>query len=661
MKLSFVKKIFLLVSLPLVFELLFVGGLAFLLKKVEVEKTGIEQSREILLNSERFYRTSYELAQALLLYQATNSPAILRNCRQRMKLMRTDLKDLDSSMSRNPLYAQQSTKITALTTQLLEAIEVLLVSYSVNRSVVQTKSDDNPTEAFSVTADQLSTTSGLDALLRSNSSFKTPPFNKTILEQIRFESRQLIEELNSLNEQQRKIGREKPQVAEKLRQTLELLFWAGLSCSILLAVALTVAFNRNTTRRLEILVTNTDRLACGQHLLPALGGHDEIATLDEVFHSMARRIDESTQRLRAVIDCIPLALVSVTDEGIIESINPCTSVCFKASSDQLVGRPLDDLFEGCGGSNSNMLMDLIQRAQTASVEKIAKRADETVFPVEISLARYQIGDYTRWLVIMEDVTQIRETQKLKQELTAVVSHELRTPLTSMQVFLSGLGMGTYGELRQGAEKRIAGIQRSVQRLIRLINDLLDSEKIESGQLSINKTVVNLADCMHAAFESVREFAEKDDIELVFEPANVVVLADFDRLVQILVNLLSNAIKFSPAKASVKFIAVCTAETARIEIQDQGPGIEKQYHQVIFEKFHQFRPDAKVGRSDKVKGTGLGLSLTKYLVAKHEGTIGVISEPGAGSTFWVQLPVLEPGDSMAEGSENVAPQRSAPEL
>ncbi len=637
LKLSYVHKVLLLVSVPLLFELVFVGSMAVILNKVEYEKQIVEQSRETLLSAERLYRSSYDLAQTLLIYQTTSSPAILTMCHKRIKSVNDDLVSLERQLATQKRYASYSPRIHILASQLLQAIEVLLANSSVERPAL---------------TEMLQSTNNLMPGMAMQKSLTLIPFNQRILEQIRFESKELIKQLNALCEEERLIGKKKPRSALQLRNLLETLFWIGVNGSIVLSVALAFAFNKNTTSRLKILFDNTKHLAAGEKLLPQFGGHDEIARLDDVFHQMARSLDESTERLRGVIDCIPLALVTVSDDGVIESINPRTQQYFGYNNSDIVGKPLITLLDHAQESaEQDIMTNLRNTAQTHPVEKIARRATGELFPVEMSVSQFTIADGQRWLVIIEDVTEIRQTQRMKRELTAVVSHELRTPLTSMQVFLSGLAMGAYGELKAGTEKRISGIQRSVQRLIRLINDLLDSEKMAEGQLSINCEPINIDETIVSAVDSIRELADKLQVKLVVESLNAMVNGDVDRLAQVVVNLTSNAVKFSPQGSTVR-IAVCkTMDDIEVSVSDQGPGIPKEFHEIIFERFHQVQ--VQQNNAQKIAGTGLGLSLSKYLIEKHGGSIGVRSESGAGSTFWFRLPTLSATDPINEDDDNSA--------
>jgi signal transduction histidine kinase len=228
----------------------------------------------------------------------------------------------------------------------------------------------------------------------------------------------------------------------------------------------------------------------------------------------------------------------------------------------------------------------------------------------------------------------RRLEQMKQEFLAVISHELRTPLTSLQAVLTLLATGMYGQLNESGEQRVRSAQSSATRLIMLINDLLDMEKMEAGKLTMTYRDIDLAEVVVNSVESVRGFAEENDIELrVATEESVKVLADSDRLVQVMINLLSNAIKFSPRGTDVGIKVAENGEFTEIQVVDHGAGIPPGYEEKIFDKYEQV-PNSK---GTKVAGTGLGLPICKAIIEQHGGEIGVRPTDGGGSTFWFSIP------------------------
>ncbi|HEY9713009.1 MAG TPA: HAMP domain-containing sensor histidine kinase, partial [Chroococcales cyanobacterium] len=236
--------------------------------------------------------------------------------------------------------------------------------------------------------------------------------------------------------------------------------------------------------------------------------------------------------------------------------------------------------------------------------------------------------------VAHDISDRKRLEQMKQEFLAVISHELRTPLTSLQATFSLIATGMYGQLSETGEKRVRSGVSSASRLIMLINDLLDVEKMEAGKLSMSFRDVNLADIVENSIEAVRGFAEEHQIEIK-EPENtsIKLLADQDRLVQVTVNLLSNAIKFSNDGSEIAITILSKDGFTEFQIIDHGAGIPEGYERKIFEKYEQ----VPGGKSTKMAGTGLGLVICKEIIEQHGGDIGVRPTPGGGSTFWFTIP------------------------
>lgn len=238
--------------------------------------------------------------------------------------------------------------------------------------------------------------------------------------------------------------------------------------------------------------------------------------------------------------------------------------------------------------------------------------------------------------------ELADAAARKQELMQMVAHDLRTPLTSIQASLSLMSLGILGELPEKAVKQVDVAEKSSSRLISLINDLLDIEKLEAGQMQMDPKDVDLEPVIQSAVEAVQEFANLKKVSIDVVQAGDTALgahADGDRLVQVLVNLLSNAIKYSPADGVVTIETVAVQQSLapkdmiEVRVIDQGRGVPPKYREAIFQRFQQ----VDISDSKEKKGTGLGLPICKAIVEAHGGKIGVESEPGMGSTFWFRVP------------------------
>lgn len=222
-------------------------------------------------------------------------------------------------------------------------------------------------------------------------------------------------------------------------------------------------------------------------------------------------------------------------------------------------------------------------------------------------------------------------ERLKDELLSVVSHELRTPLTSLR---GSLGLLASGRLGADQSKRMIELAvGNTDRLIRLINDFLDLERIKSGQFELQKAEIDIADVVASALANVQAEASRTNIEIAAHVEPALVTIDADRMVQVLVNLVSNALKFSPEGSVVTVTAKVDGAELHIGVEDRGRGIPADKIAAVFEPFGQV--DATDAREKG--GTGLGLPIVRSIVEQHGGRISLASEVGKGTTFRVVLP------------------------
>ena len=241
-------------------------------------------------------------------------------------------------------------------------------------------------------------------------------------------------------------------------------------------------------------------------------------------------------------------------------------------------------------------------------------------------------------------TERKRLERLKDEFVSTVSHELRTPLTSISGSLGLLMGNAAGNLPQPMERLLAIAYNNCQRLVRLVSDILDIEKMEAGRMSFSFSRVAVRSLVAQAIEANRGFAESYGVRVRFDEAGTAadVRADPDRLLQVVINLLSNAIKFSPADNEVSVTVEKGLDVVRLTIRDHGPGIPVDFKPLIFEKFAQ----ADAGDARQKGGTGLGLSIVKQIVDRLGGEVGFADADGGGTIFYVQLPCWDHVASLA---------------
>lgn len=229
--------------------------------------------------------------------------------------------------------------------------------------------------------------------------------------------------------------------------------------------------------------------------------------------------------------------------------------------------------------------------------------------------------------------RLAESAQMKQEFVQMISHDLRTPLTAILGTFELLNSGAYGDLSERGHSRVGDAVNESQRLIAMINELLDIERLESGNMQLMREELDLQPILQRSIEAVSVIASARQIKFEAGSENPTVTVDGDRIVQILINLLGNAVKYSPEGGVISVNVSEQDQLVRIEVVDQGPGIPKHEQNSIFERFKQIE-SSEYKRSGS---SGLGLAICKALVESHGGRIGVNSEEGKGSCFWFTVP------------------------
>ena len=243
----------------------------------------------------------------------------------------------------------------------------------------------------------------------------------------------------------------------------------------------------------------------------------------------------------------------------------------------------------------------------------------------------------RFIMTARDVTQERQISRLKDELVSTVSHELRTPLTAISGALGLMAGGAAGDLPDRAKQLVAIGSKNAERLIHLVNDLLDMDKLQSGKLVFHFDERELGLLLTESVEQIEPYAERFGVKLALERPSEAVVAkvDSNRLCQVMTNLLSNACKFSPSGGTVRISLQRAGDSAQISVADEGPGISPEFRARLFKRFEQEEGAHQQGHA----GTGLGLAISKAIVEAHGGSIALDPAAEKGATFRVELPAV----------------------
>jgi PAS domain S-box-containing protein len=353
-----------------------------------------------------------------------------------------------------------------------------------------------------------------------------------------------------------------------------------------------------------------------------------------------RRVARMESRYRGLLEAAPDAMVVVNHGGEIVLANRQAEKEFGYGQDELLGQNMKNIIpEGfaerllAGGLRS--AEDALTLQIATGIELTGLRKDQSEFPVEIMLSPLESAE---GILVIRDISARKNVERLKDEFVSTVSHELRTPLTSISGSLGLLAGQWASKLPESAARLLAIANTNSQRLVRLINDILDIEKLESGHVVFNLSKVAAHPLVEHAIEDNRGFAESYGVRVRLDGASVEldVNADPDRLSQVITNLLSNAIKFSPADGEVLVAVEKNASDVRISVRDHGSGVPDDFKLHIFEKFAQ----ADATNTRQKGGTGLGLSIVKQIVERLGGKIGFDDARGGGAIFYVDLPAWD---------------------
>lgn len=421
----------------------------------------------------------------------------------------------------------------------------------------------------------------------------------------------------------------------KLRENILLSVVLLSGANVLIVIGAVVYVLKDIGKRFQIMQDNSYRLASDLPLNLPMKRADEIGAMDDTFHKMAKALKEATLKERAIIENARDVICSLNKDMRFESANKALGVFLGIEPQEIINEPL-----------SRFIDPIDQDIVYAYFEKA--RAGQELQPLETKLKKKSGEDFfTIWSVVwfedlksffcvVHDITERKNLEHMRQEIVRMVTHDIRSPLTTIQAMISFFNAGQLGDLNERGERMVKHADVSSNRIMALVNDFLDSERLEAGNFPLELKPVEASVIVTDAVASVVGLAEKKKVALSSEPVDLSVQCDKDRIVQVLVNLLSNAVKFSPEGKTVAVSVARSDDQVEFCVIDQGRGIPADQTALVFEKFKQ------VSSSDarNMGGTGLGLNICKSIVELHGGTIGVESELGKGSTFWFLLPLAE---------------------
>ena len=352
-----------------------------------------------------------------------------------------------------------------------------------------------------------------------------------------------------------------------------------------------------------------------------------------------RQVEASGRKLALFAERAPIAVLELDQNGTIREVNHAAELLFGYAAAELIGGPIkrlvlpkyhadfDRQWSEMVSTREPLAGVLVRNPRRDGIELIC---DWSVTPLVNAE-----GHLLAIIAQGRDITAQLEAERMKKEFTSTLSHELRTPLTSIIGSLQLINAGVLGDVPKDVMELTEVAERNGQRLLDLINDILDIEKIESGKLTLNPELIRVDELVRESMLLNKGFGDRFKVR--FEPRGelsvVEVNADRKRLLQVMTNLLSNAAKFSPEGEVVEISTQEDGWSLRIGVHDRGPGIPEAFRPRIFGRFNQ----ADSTTSRQKGGTGLGLAICKRLIEMMRGRIGFEDRPEGGTTFWFELP------------------------
>lgn len=351
----------------------------------------------------------------------------------------------------------------------------------------------------------------------------------------------------------------------------------------------------------------------------------------------------SEARIRAVVDTVLDGIITIDGKGTIETFNPAAERLFGYAAEEVIGENVKVLMPEPYHSEHDGYIQSYRDTNEAHIigigrEVTGRRKDGSTFPMALAVSEMAVSGTQMFTGIVRDITVQKQAEKIKNEFVSTVSHELRTPLTSIKGSLGLIQSGAIGELPDKLKSMLDIAYSNSDRLVRLINDILDIEKIEAGKMDFQMAPLDLGPLLEQAIEANKGYGEEHGVSFVLSSdlPEARIEGDHSRLMQVLANLLSNAAKFSPDGSNVDVRLEQHEGNFRVSVTDNGPGIPEEFQDKIFGKFSQ----ADSSDTRQKGGTGLGLNITQAIMEQHGGSIGFETEVGKGTTFFFNLPALQ---------------------
>ena len=426
-----------------------------------------------------------------------------------------------------------------------------------------------------------------------------------------------------------------PQELATLRLRLGVTLGSAVLFNCLFAVLLARLLTSDFITRLAHINENAQRLEAGMPLLPLQEGKDEIAALDRSLHQSFEQLDQSLRREFAIVDNAADVICAIDRRLRFQFAGAACRKLWQFSPEELLGMSLLSLVTSGSAELTRSTFEAILSARSSGrLENDVCCRDGTIkqFAWEIAWSETK----QLYSCVARDVTQLRSMERLKQQVLSMVSHDLRAPLTSIGFSLSSLLGERRGVLTVKAKTLVQRAQIEMERLTRLVQDLLELQKLESGNLLLNIECIGINEILVSARDSLAETARAVGVTINGPVGDAAVMADEHWLTFAATRLLTHAIQRSAPQSSINITIESDGKKARIGMTDFGSFIAIERRSEIFEKLRRLEAASDLGAETAV----FGLYLVKAIADAHGGKVGIDGDSGQGCTFWFTLPEAE---------------------
>jgi PAS domain S-box-containing protein len=352
-----------------------------------------------------------------------------------------------------------------------------------------------------------------------------------------------------------------------------------------------------------------------------------------------QEIANQRDEIQAILSSMAEGIVVLDPANCVISLNPAAEKLLGDDAHEAVGKEIQRYLPVDGRD----LTDTLVKQSTGEIPLLRKRLGDRVLSITVQSVESGDTQTGKTVLAIRDITELDRVDQMKSEFVSMVSHELRTPLTSIKGYVDMVFDGEAGTINEEQKSYLEVARSNTDRLIDLVNELLDISRIEAGRIELKLRAISIQDIIHSVAVSLRTQMDDSNIRLRLDIPErpVMVFADAGRMTEILTNLIINANHYSSSGASIEVSIHVKDGKVQVDVTDTGIGIAPEEVEKIFNKF--YRVDNSITR--QVGGTGLGLAVTKSLVELHGGQIWVKSSPGEGSTFSFTVPLM-PDESPA---------------